>query len=82
MKNIDFSMFFWFKNLLILVKIPMDLEILFFMYVIWSDQFNLLSIITPRNLVLLTLIKLFPQRCTLSSVALFLIRVRWNICLI
>ena len=56
----------------------MDLEILFFMYVIWSDQFNLLSIITHRNLVLLTLIKLFPQRGNLSSAALFLIRVRWN----
>ena len=36
----------------------MDFEILFCMYVIWSDQFNLLSIITPRHLVLLTLTKL------------------------
>ena len=60
MKNKDFSMFFLFKNLLIFVKIPMDFEILFFMYLIWSDQFNLLSIITPKNLVLLTFTKFFP----------------------
>ena len=53
------------NNLLILVKITIEFEILFCMYVIWSDQFNLLSIITPKNLVLLTLTKLFPQRCTL-----------------
>ena len=55
------------RNLLILVSIPMDFEILFFMYVMWSDQFNLLSIITPKNLVLLTHTKLFPHICTLSS---------------
>ena len=32
-------------NLLILFKIPIDFEILFFMYAMWSDQFNLLLII-------------------------------------
>ena len=79
MKNKDFSMFYLFKNLLIFVKIPMDFEILFFLYLIWSDQFNLLSFITPKNLVLLTFAKFFPQMCTLSSTVLFLIRVRWNI---
>ena len=57
----------------------MDFEILFFMYLIWSDQFNLLSIITPKNLVWLTFAKFFPQMCSLSSTVLFLIRVRWNI---
>ena len=65
MNNTDFSMIFLFRNLLILVSIPMDLEILFFMYVIWSDKFNLLSIITPKNLILLTFTKLLPLICTL-----------------
>ena len=68
-----------FKNLLIFVKISMDFEILFFMYLIWSDQFNLLSSITPKNFVLLTFTNFFPQMCTLSSTVLCLIRVRWNI---
>ena len=77
-KNINFSMLLKFKNLLILVKILIDFEILSFMYVIWSDQFNLLLIITPKKIVLLTLTKLFSQRCILSSGALFLILVQWN----
>ena len=62
--KIKISQCFLFKNLLIL----------FFMYLILSDQFNLLSIITPKNLVLLTFTNFFLQMCTLSSTVLFLIR--------
>ena len=47
--KIKISQWFLFKNLIIFVKIPMDFEILFFMYLIWSDQFDLLSIITPKT---------------------------------
>ena len=39
---------------LILIKIPIDLDILFLIYCICSVHFNLSSIITPKNLVLLT----------------------------
>ena len=50
--NIDFFVekhCFLSRNLFILVNIPLDLENLFLMYVIWSDQFNLLSINNPEN---------------------------------
>ena len=67
MKNINLFMFFLFRNFLILLKNPIDLEILFFMYVIWSDQFILLSINTPKNLVLLTLTRLFPLEPSVYS---------------
>ena len=43
------------------------------MCVIWSDQFNLLSIINQNNLVLLTYTILFPLMCTLFSGDLCLI---------
>ena len=49
----------------------MDFEMLFFMYVIWSDQFNLVSIITYTNLVVLTLSTLVPQICTPSTWTVF-----------
>ena len=50
---------------LILIKIPIDLNILFLIYCICSvHHFNLSSIIMPKNLVLLT-----------SSIALFLIEI-------
>ena len=44
-------------NFLILLIIPIDLDILFFISVIWSAQYNFLSIITPKNLVLFKLDK-------------------------
>ena len=47
-------MFFYLEIFFILVNIPMDLDFFCLMYVIWSDQFNLLSMINPKNLVLLT----------------------------
>ena len=41
------------RNFLILEIIPIDFDILFLMYVICADQFSLLSMIMPRNLVML-----------------------------
>ena len=41
------------RNFIILDIIPIDFDILFFMYVICADQFSLLSMIMPRNLVML-----------------------------
>ena len=41
------------RNFIILEIIPIDFDILFLMYVICADQFSLLSMIMPRNLVLL-----------------------------
>ena len=41
------------KNFIILEIIPINFDILFLMYVICADQFSLLSMIMPMNLVLL-----------------------------
>ena len=49
---------------LILIKIPIELDNLFLIYSICSVHFNLSSIMTTKNLVLLT-----------SSIALFLIEI-------
>ena len=42
-----------FVKFLEIIPIPIDFDILFLMYVICADQFSLLSMIMPRNLVLL-----------------------------
>ena len=42
------------KTFLAFRKMPMPFAIFLLMYIIWGDQFNLLSIITPRNLVSFT----------------------------
>ena len=51
----DFDVFI-FKNILILLIMPIDFYNSFFINVIWSNYFNLLSIITLKNLVLFTLV--------------------------
>ena len=52
----DSLMFFLLNFVRILLIMPIDYDILFFINVIWSNHFNLLVIITPKNLVLFTLV--------------------------
>ena len=55
MCNKDSLMFSYLKTFLIM---PIDFDILFFINVLWSNHFNLLSIMTPKKFVLFTLVKI------------------------